>query len=157
MTPTGRIAAVQALFFVSGFCGLVYESIWSQYLKLFLGHAAYAQSVVLVVFIGGMALGAWGAGRISHRLARPLVAYAAAELVVGGMALLFHPAFVASTDWAYDTLLPATCTVDSARPPIPRCHEAASRPATVSWCAPPPAASSTVQSDPSGASSPVRC
>ena len=113
MTPTGRIVAVQSLFLVSGFCGLVYESIWSQYLKLFLGHAAYAQSVVLVVFIGGMALGAWGAGRVSHRLPRPLVAYAAAELVVGCMALAFHPVFVASTDWAYDTLLPATCTVDA--------------------------------------------
>ena len=109
----GRIAAIQALFFVSGFCGLIYESIWAYYLKLFVGHAAYAQTVVLVVFIGGMALGAWGAGRVSHRLLRPLVAYAAAELVVGCMALAFHPAFVAVTDWAYDTLLPATCTIDA--------------------------------------------
>src|SRR5882672_4078384 len=31
------------LFTVSGFAGLIYESIWSHYLKLFLGHAAYAQ------------------------------------------------------------------------------------------------------------------
>jgi len=51
------------LFLVSGFCGLIYESIWAKYLKLFLGHAAYAQTVVLIVFIGGMAIGAWICGR----------------------------------------------------------------------------------------------
>jgi hypothetical protein len=45
------------LFIVSGFAGLIYESIWTHYLKLFLGHAAYAQSLVLAVFMGGMAAG----------------------------------------------------------------------------------------------------
>src|SRR3979490_370838 len=45
------------LFTVSGFAGLIYESIWSHYLKLFLGHAAYAQTLVLGLFMGGMALG----------------------------------------------------------------------------------------------------
>jgi len=29
-----------AIFTISGFSGLIYESIWSHYLKLFLGHAA---------------------------------------------------------------------------------------------------------------------
>jgi spermidine synthase len=33
------------VFVVSGFTGLIYESIWSHYLKLFLGHAAYAQAL----------------------------------------------------------------------------------------------------------------
>ena len=44
------------IFTLSGFSGLIYESIWSHYLKLFLGHAAYAQTLVLTVFMGGMAL-----------------------------------------------------------------------------------------------------
>ena len=48
-----------ALFTVSGFAGLVYQSLWSQYLRLFLGHAAYAQTVSLAVFMGGMAVGSW--------------------------------------------------------------------------------------------------
>ncbi len=48
-----------AVFIVSGFTGLIYESIWSHYLKLFLGHAAYAQTLVLAIFMGGMALGSW--------------------------------------------------------------------------------------------------
>ena len=44
-----------AIFAFSGFAGLIYESIWTQYLKLFLGHAAYAQTLVLIIFMGGMA------------------------------------------------------------------------------------------------------
>ena len=38
-----------AVFVVSGFTGLIYESIWSHYLKLFLGHAAYAQTLDAVL------------------------------------------------------------------------------------------------------------
>ena len=56
---------------MSGFSGLIYESIWSHYLKLFLGHAAYAQSLVLVVFMGGMALGAWLVARYDAPARQP--------------------------------------------------------------------------------------
>src|ERR1700694_2455860 len=95
------------LFIVSGFAGLIYESIWTHYLKLFLGHAAYAQSLVLAVFMGGMAAGAALAGRYSERLANPLLVYALVEAVIGVLALAFHPAFAALTDWSYASLLPA--------------------------------------------------
>ena len=44
------------IFALSGFSGLIYQSIWTQYLGLFLGHSAYAQSLVLMLFMGGMAL-----------------------------------------------------------------------------------------------------
>ncbi|HTB87715.1 MAG TPA: hypothetical protein VK743_07180, partial [Steroidobacteraceae bacterium] len=54
-----------AVFVVSGFTGLIYESIWSHYLKLFLGHAAYAQTLVLAIFMGGMALGSWAVAHYS--------------------------------------------------------------------------------------------
>ncbi len=107
------VRILYALFVVSGFCGLIYESIWSHYLKLFLGHAAYAQTVVLVVFIGGLALGAWLAGHFATRVKRPLLVYAAAEFIVGVSALVFHRVFVAGTQWAYTTLLPATCGAES--------------------------------------------
>src|SRR6266850_7572818 len=95
------------LFTVSGFAGLIYESIWTHYLKLFLGHAAYAQSLVLVVFMGGMAAGAAWCARFSGRLANPLLGYAVVEAAIGVLALAFHPLFVASTDWSYALLLPA--------------------------------------------------
>ena len=94
------------VFVVSGFAGLIYESVWTHYLKLFLGHAAYAQSLVLAVFMGGMALGAAACARHSERLANPLLAYAVVEAVIGALALVFHEAFVLLTDWSYSALLP---------------------------------------------------
>jgi predicted membrane-bound spermidine synthase len=99
--------AFYVLFTASGFAGLIYESIWTHYLKLFLGHAAYAQSLVLAVFMGGMAAGAAWCARRSARLASPLAGYALVEAVVGLAALAFHPVFVALTDWSHDALLPA--------------------------------------------------
>ncbi|HET7729788.1 MAG TPA: fused MFS/spermidine synthase [Usitatibacter sp.] len=104
-----RVELVFILFLFSGFGGLIYESVWTHYLKLFLGHSAYAQTLVLVVFIGGLALGAWICARLSHRFANPLRWYAAVELLVGVIALVFHPIFVAVTDWGYASLLPAAC------------------------------------------------
>lgn len=106
---TRRVEAIFCLFMVSGFGGLIYESVWTHYLQLFLGHSAYAQTLVLVVFIGGLAAGAWIAGRASTRVANPLRWYAAVELAVGLLALVFHPLFVALTGWGYDVLLPAAC------------------------------------------------
>ena len=105
--PAPPRAAFYALFTASGFAGLIYESIWTHYLKLFLGHAAYAQSLVLVVFMGGMAAGSALAGARSQRIANPLLGYAAAEAVVGLLALVFHAVFGTVTDWAYASLLPA--------------------------------------------------
>jgi len=109
----GGLRLLFPLFFLSGFCGLIYESIWSHYLKLFLGHAAYAQTVVLVVFIGGMAAGAWLCGRFAPRIRNPLLAYAAAEFVIGWCAVAFHQVFVGTTDWAYAVLMPATCSAEA--------------------------------------------
>ena len=74
-----RIRTLFPLFAVSGFCGLIYESIWSHYLKLFLGHAAYAQTLVLGLFMGGMAIGSWLCSRRSARWKNLLRGYALAE------------------------------------------------------------------------------
>src|SRR5512134_2546839 len=98
--------AFYVLFTASGFAGLIYESVWTHYLKLFLGHAAYAQSLVLAVFMGGMAAGAAYCGRLSVRLANPLAGYAVVEAAIGLAALVFHPVFVLLTDWSYERLLP---------------------------------------------------
>jgi predicted membrane-bound spermidine synthase len=105
-----RIPVLYALFALSGFCGLIYESIWSHYLKLFVGHAAYAQSLVLAVFMGGMGLGAWLTARFTHRIRNLLWGYALVELVIGLSALAFHGNFIRVTDWAYASLLPGACS-----------------------------------------------
>src|SRR3954469_18026460 len=92
-----------ALFAASGFAGLVYESIWTHYLKLFLGHAAYAQTLVLAIFMGGMALGAAVAARYTRLIDSPLRTYALIEAAIGALALVFHPLFIASTEGFYNT------------------------------------------------------
>jgi spermidine synthase len=98
---------VLVIFTASGFSGLIYESIWSHYLKLFLGHAAYAQTLVLAIFMGGMAIGAWAASRLSARWRDLLLAYALIEALIGLASLAFHPVFVAATAYAHDTAIPA--------------------------------------------------
>jgi spermidine synthase len=95
------------LFFLSGAAGLLYETIWAKYLGLFVGHEAYAQVLVLVIFLGGMAIGALVVSRLTTRLKRPLLGYALVEIAVGVLGLVFHDAFVGVTDWAYDTVFPA--------------------------------------------------
>jgi predicted membrane-bound spermidine synthase len=98
MTHRVPVSVFFALFTISGFAGLIYESIWSHYLKLFLGHAAYAQTLVLAIFMGGMALGAWLVSRYTLRIRNLLLGYAAAELGIGVLAILFHGVFNATTD-----------------------------------------------------------
>src|SRR5919199_2133305 len=95
------------VFIFSGAAGLMYESIWSRYLGLFAGHSAYAQIIVLTIFLGGMSLGALLAGECSERLREPLVAYAAVEALAGILGIFFHDIFIAVTRFAYDSVFPA--------------------------------------------------
>jgi len=90
-SPSHLRAALFALFAVSGFAGLIYESIWTQYLKLFLGHAAYAQALVLAIFMGGMAVGSFICSRWSPGWRKLLIAYAATEAAIGALGLIFAP------------------------------------------------------------------
>lgn len=94
------------VFALSGCSGLIYQSIWSQYLGLYLGHAAYAQSLVLAIFMGGMAIGAWWASTHSIGWRNLLRAYAIIELVIGIAGALFHPVYAGLTGFAYDTAFP---------------------------------------------------
>ncbi len=96
-----------AIFTISGFSGLIYESIWSHYLKLFLGHAAYAQTLVLAIFMGGMALGSALTAKYSVRIRNLLLGYAIVEAVIGLLGLVFHTVSVATTTWAFTKLLPS--------------------------------------------------
>jgi spermidine synthase len=106
-TLTGRPAlAVFILFTASGFAGIIYESIWSHYLKLFLGHAAYAQTIVLVMFMGGMAAGAWFAARVGARITDLLKAYIVVEFLIGLCSLFFHGAYIGATEVAYLYVFP---------------------------------------------------
>src|SRR5262249_7730833 len=103
--PVGARAPL-TVFTLSGFAGLIYESIWSHYLKLFLGHAGYAQTLVLAIFMGGMAIGSWLAARYSRNWRNLLLGYAVTEASIGVLALVFHEIFVTVTEAAFDYILP---------------------------------------------------
>jgi predicted membrane-bound spermidine synthase len=102
-----KIGLLFALFALSGFTGLIYESVWSHYLKLFLGAAAFSQSFVLAAFMGGMAFGAWLASRWSVRLSNLLGAYGWIEGAIGVAALFFHEIFVLLMQVSLDRVIPA--------------------------------------------------
>src|SRR6266436_237739 len=61
MTSTRRLFL--ACYAASGAAALVYEVTWTRLLTLQLGHTVAAASTVLAAFMGGLALGAWLAGR----------------------------------------------------------------------------------------------
>ena len=67
MSNSHRLIILLA-FTASGCAGLIYESVWSHYLGLYLGHAAYAQTLTLGIFMGGMTLGAYIVSRYIGRI-----------------------------------------------------------------------------------------
>lgn len=91
---------VPLLFFGSGATALVYEVLWSKYLALLLGSTIQAQTVVLAVFMGGLALGNRLFGKKADLLAQPLTAYGYLELVIGIFGFFF-PNIYGLADWAF--------------------------------------------------------
>lgn len=75
-------------FVVSGFCSLIYEIVWLRLAMAAFGVTTPLVSIVLSVFMAGLAVGSWGVGRLARHLeARSVAAmlrlYAGAELIIG--------------------------------------------------------------------------
>jgi spermidine synthase len=81
---------VLLLFFCSGATALIYEVLWSKHLALMLGSTVQAQTVVLAVFMGGLALGNRLIGRRADTVTNPLALYGKLEIAIGFYALVFH-------------------------------------------------------------------
>ena len=60
---SSKLVWTLALFFFSGATSLVYEVLWTRRLSLTFGHTVLAVSTVLTVFMSGLALGSFLAGR----------------------------------------------------------------------------------------------
>lgn len=105
--PMGPARTLYVIFFLSGLSGLVYESMWSRYLRLFVGSAATAQILVLALFMGGMSLGAWAAGRRAMKLRRPIVAYGLVEGAIGLLAFAYPWLYEHATRLCWDWWFPA--------------------------------------------------
>ncbi len=87
------LAALAAVFVLSGASSLIYQVVWVRMLSLVFGVTAYAISTVLSSFFAGLALGSLLAGRLAPRLRSPLRAYAGAEVLVAICGLLTPAAF----------------------------------------------------------------
>ncbi|HEX4265551.1 MAG TPA: hypothetical protein VH597_14540 [Verrucomicrobiae bacterium] len=77
-----------ALFFVSGFCSLVYQVIWTRLAFASFGIITPVLSVVISVFMLGLSLGSWAGGHWVVPLAKrtglsAAIFYAAAEFIIG--------------------------------------------------------------------------
>src|ERR1043166_5556763 len=80
---------ILALFFCSGATALVYEVVWSKFLSQMFGSTVYAQTVVLAVFMGGLALGNRLFGKWADGLQQPVRAYGYLEIAIGIYAVCF--------------------------------------------------------------------
>jgi len=88
-SPAFFVNSAVLVFALSGCSGLIYQSIWSHYLGLYLGHAAYAQCLVLAIFMGGLALGSLLASRRGPQWSNLLLRYAFVEAVICVIGLFF--------------------------------------------------------------------
>jgi len=79
--------ALASLFFVSGFCTLGFEVIWSAQLRYVLGSATAGVAFTVALFMGGMALGYAVGGRLAKRLRSPVAAYGLAEMALAALSL----------------------------------------------------------------------
>ena len=74
-TPVApQIAIAAAALGVSGFASLTLQVVWTRLLALILGPTTYAFSIIVSVFIAGLAVGAAIASRLAPRVRQPLVA-----------------------------------------------------------------------------------
>ena len=66
------ITLVLVCFFFSGLTGLIYEILWIRMIVKIIGGAPFAVSIILTVFMGGLGLGSYLAGRSIDRVKEPI-------------------------------------------------------------------------------------
>jgi predicted membrane-bound spermidine synthase len=72
-----------ACLFATGLSSLVYQVLWSRFIASLVGASSIAHVIVLIVFMGGLALGSWVFGQKADRVASPGRLYAVLELAIG--------------------------------------------------------------------------
>ena len=80
-------------FFISGFCGILYEIVWLRLSMAQFGVTTALVSIVLSVFMAGLGLGSWLSGWLMRKyggrtLTLSLKSYAVAEFLIGCSALI---------------------------------------------------------------------
>ncbi|MGH9426624.1 MAG: hypothetical protein ACRD2L_10040, partial [Terriglobia bacterium] len=83
-----RAKVLFVFFFVSGFCGLLYQVIWVRLAFASFGVITPVISIVISVFMLGLAIGSWVGGKLVSALTRrtkfsPIIFYAFTEVLIG--------------------------------------------------------------------------
>jgi len=86
---------VTALFFLSGFSALIYQTVWQRLLGLFGGSDTVSASLVVSAFLAGLGIGSLAAGLFADRLTRrhALLLFALVEILIGAYAAISIPLF----------------------------------------------------------------
>ncbi|MEM7582831.1 MAG: fused MFS/spermidine synthase [Acidobacteriota bacterium] len=90
-----RFLLLLACFVLSGFAGLIYQTVWTQQFAHVFGTSEQALAMVLAAYMGGLALGAGLAARWAGRIRRPVRLYALLELGIG-LGALAVPSMIAA-------------------------------------------------------------
>jgi spermidine synthase len=132
-----RLGPVMGLMFLSGAAALAYEIIWMRMLSRAFGVTVHAVAALVALYMGGLALGAYGAPRLRWRgswlrLYAWLEAGAGLAALLGTWWMLRLPAVVAALSCdhplaalprlllAAPALLPATCLLGATLPTLTR-------------------------------------
>jgi len=82
------LTKIGALSFGSGFCALLYQTVWLRELRLVFGASTPATAATLAVFMAGLGIGSLVWGRRADRVRQPLLLYAGLEALVALLAAL---------------------------------------------------------------------
>jgi spermidine synthase len=88
-----QVRWVLGLMFLSGLLTMIYELSWIRLLGLVLGSSVYSFSVMLMTFIGGIALGSWWVSRFMRQPRDALLYLALAELGIALFVALMMPLY----------------------------------------------------------------
>ncbi|MGI9473842.1 MAG: fused MFS/spermidine synthase [Rubripirellula sp.] len=84
---SGTFLLVAVCFLLSGFAGLLYETVWLRQFAIVLGTSEQALAVILASYMGGLSIGSWVAGKRVDSLRRPVWAYGLLEAGIAICAL----------------------------------------------------------------------
>ena len=93
-TSKPTLAALTVILLLSGFCSLVYQTVWLREFRLVFGGAAPAAAAVMAVFMAGLGFGGKVFGGWVDRVHRPLRFYARLEVGIS-LAALASPGMLA--------------------------------------------------------------
>jgi spermidine synthase len=125
---------VVSVFMVSGFVALGYEIVWTRLLQIFTGPSIYAFTLMLGVYLSGIAIGSIGISRVIDRFKEPLLAFGILELILSFLGVIGLFWFQSVAEMAIDSyslrmllptllvVLPPTIILGLIFPTVTKCY-----------------------------------